>query len=211
MGTNICKKKKLEKLENTINNISTSEQITVKIEKQDFPKIRIGLLGDAEVGKTSICKALIGKAFESECLPTIGLDKFEKNERLKDEKEIKLIVWDTSGQERFRSIALKALKHIDGFVLVFDVTNKQSFDNLVDWITIIRTNFLNPIVILCGNKTDIDIEEWKVGRREIERLAIHENCKYFEISAKNSDGIVDGFTYLVNKIYDTKIKNIMDY
>ena len=211
MGTRQCKKRKLEQLEKSINNLNNNEQEDAKIEKLDFAKIRIGLLGDTEVGKTSIVKSLIEGEFDSECLPTIGLDKFEKKHCLDGGKEIKLIVWDTSGQERFRSIALKALKHIDGFVLVFDVTNKQSFDNLVDWITIIRTNFLNPIVILCGNKTDIDIEEWKVGRREIERLAIHENCKYFEISAKNSDGIVDGFTYLVNKIYDTKIKNIMDY
>ena len=211
MGTKQCKKRRLEKLEKSINDLSINEQAFGKIEKLDFAKIRIGLLGDAEVGKTSIIKALIEKEFDSECLTTIGLDKFEKKEYLDGGKEVKLIVWDTSGQERFRSIALKALKHIDGIVLVFDVTNKQSFDNLDDWITIIRKNFLNPIVILCGNKIDIDKEEWKVGRREVERLAIHENLKYFEISAKNNEGIDDGFTYLVNKIYDNKIKNIMDY
>ena len=211
MGTNLCKKKKLEKLENTISNISSSEQITIKIEKQDFPKIRIGLIGDAEVGKTSICKALIGKAFESECLPTIGLDKFEKDEHLKDEKEIKLIVWDTSGQERFRSIALKTVKHIEGIVLVFDVTNRKSFDNIDEWLTIIKENFINPIIILCGNKVDLDKQEWEVDKEEIERLAKCENWKYFEISAKDMIGIDDGFSYLVNKIYDSKIKNIMDY
>ena len=210
MGTKQCKKRRLEKLEKNIRDTSFDEQTIGKIEKLDFAKIRIGLLGDAEVGKTSIIKSLIEKEFDSECLPTIGIDKFEKKECLDGGKEIKLIVWDTSGQERFRSIALKALKHIDGIVLVFDVTNRQSFDNLDDWITIIRKNFLNPIVILCGNKTDIDKEEWKVGRREIERLAIHESWKYFEISAKNMDGIDDGFNYLVNKIYDSKIKNIID-
>ena len=211
MGTKQCKKRRLEKLEKSISNLNISEQKDGKNEKLDFAKIRIGLLGDAEVGKTSIMKSLIDEEFDSECLPTIGIDKFEKKECLEGGKEIKLIVWDTSGQERFRSIALKALKHIDGIVLVFDVTNKQSFDNLDDWIAIIRKNFLNPIVILCGNKTDIDIEEWQVGRREIERLAIHENLKYFEISAKNMEGINDGFTYLVNKIYDSKIQNFFDY
>ena len=211
MGTKQCKKRRLEKLEKSINNLNISEQKDGKIEKLDFPKIRIGLLGDAEVGKTSIIKSLIEREFESECLPTIGLDKFEKKECLDGDKEIKLIVWDTSGQERFRSIALKTLKHIEGIVLVFDVTNKQSFDNLDDWIAVIKKNFLNPIVILCGNKTDIDKEEWKVDQEEIERLAKYENWKYFEISAKTMDGIDDGFTYLVNKIYDNKIKNIMDY
>ena len=211
MGTEHCKKRRLEKLEKSISDSSFDEQTIGKIEKLDFAKIRIGLLGDAEVGKTSIIRSLIEREFDTEYLPTIGLDKFEKKEYLEGGKEIKLIVWDTSGQERFRSIALKALKHIDGIVLVFDITNRQSFDNLDDWISIIRKNFLNPIVILCGNKTDIDKEEWKVGRREIERLEIHENFKYFEISAKNMDGIDDGFTYLVNKIYNSKIKNIMDY
>ena len=205
MGTNLCKKKKLEKLENTINNISTSEQITVKIEKQDFPKIRIGLLGDAEVGKTSICKALIGKAFESECLPTIGLDKFEKNERLKDEKEIKLIVWDTSGQERFRSIALKTVKHIEGIVLVFDVTNRKSFDNLNKWLTDIYDDFdKRSIIILFGNKFDKDKEELKVSQEEIETFAEKNNLKCFEVSAKKGRGINEGISYLINKIYDSR-------
>ena len=211
MGTKQCKKRRLEKLEKSISNLNISEQKDGKDEKLDFAKIRIGLLGDAEVGKTSIMKSLIDEEFDSECLPTIGLDKFEKKECLEGGKEIKLIVWDTSGQERFRSLALKALKHIDGIVLVFDVTNKQSFDNLDEWIAIIRKNFLNPIVILCGNKVDLDKQEWEVDKEEIERLAKCENWKYFEISAKDMIGIDDGFSYLVNKIYDCKIKNNMDY
>ena len=211
MGTKQSKKRRLEKREKSINNQNNSEQKDGKNEKIDFSKIRIGFLGDAEVGKTSIIKSLIEREFDSDCLPTVGQDKYEKKECLDNGKEIKLTIWDTSGQERFRSIALKTIKHIDGIVLVFDVTNKKSFDDLNDWITIIRNNFLNPIVILCGNKADIDKQDWEVGRRDIERLAKNENMRYFEISAKNMDGIDDGFNFLVNKIYDRKIKNIMDY
>ena len=211
MGTKQSKKRRLEKREKSINNQNNSEQKDGKNEKIDFSKIRIGFLGDAEVGKISIIKSLIEREFDSDCLPTVGQDKFEKKECLDNGKEIKLTIWDTSGQERFRSIALKTIKHIDGIVLVFDVTNKKSFDDLNDWITIFRNNFLNPIVILCGNKADIDKQDWEVGRRDIERLAKNENMRYFEISAKNMDGIDDGFNFLVNKIYDSKIKNIMDY
>ena len=211
MGTRQCKKRRLEQLEKSINNLNNGEQEDAKIEKLDFAKIRIGLLGDTEVGKTSIVKSLIEGEFDSECLPTIGLDKFEKKHCLDGGKEIKLIVWDTSGQERFRSIALKTVKHIEGIVLVFDVTNRKSFDNIDEWLTIIKENFINPIVILCGNKVDLDKQEWEVDKEEIERLAKCENWKYFEISAKDMIGIDDGFSYLVNKIYDCKIKNNMDY
>ena len=212
MGTGLCKKKKAEDLEDSINNLNSSEEINVKKEKQDYLKIRIGLLGDSEVGKTSIIKSLIQKEFESDCLPTIGLDKFEKSQFLnKEKKEIKLIIWDTSGQERFRSVALKTIKNVEGIVLVFDVTNKKSFENIDDWISIIKKDFMNPIVILLGNKADIDKQEWKIKQEEIESLANYVNWKYFETSAKNNEGIDEGFTYLVNKIYDNKIKNIMDY
>ena len=70
---------------------------------------------------------------------------------------------------------------------------------------------MNPIVILLGNKADIDKQEWKIEQEEIESLANYVNLKYFETSAKNNGGIDEGFTYLVNKIYDNKIKNIMNY
>ena len=212
MGTGLCKKKKPDDLEDSINNLDSSEEINVKKEKQDFIKIRIGLLGNSEVGKTSIIKSLIRKEFESDCLPTIGLDKFEKSQHLnKESKEIKLIIWDTSGQERFRSVALKTIKNVEGIVLVFDVTNRKSFDNIDEWISIIKKDFMNPIVILFGNKTDNDKQEWKVEKEEIESLANYENWEYFETSAKNNEGIDDGFSYLVNKIYDSKIKNTMDF
>ena len=211
MGTELCKKKKAKDLEDSINNLDSSEEIDIKKEKQDYLKIRIGLLGDSEVGKTSIIKSLIRKEFESDCLPTIGLDKFEKSQYLnKEKKEIKLIIWDTSGQERFRSVALKTIKNVEGIILVFDVTNKKSFDNIDEWISIIKKDFMNPIVILLGNKTDKNKQEWKVDQEDIESLANYVNWKYFEASAKNNEGIDDGFNYLVNKIYDSKIKNIID-
>ena len=70
---------------------------------------------------------------------------------------------------------------------------------------------MNPIVILLGNKADIDKQEWKIKQEEIESLANYVNWNYFETSAKNNEGIDDGFNYLVNKIYDNKIKNIMNY
>ena len=69
---------------------------------------------------------------------------------------------------------------------------------------------MNPIIILLGNKTDKDKQEWKVDQEEIESLSNYVNWKYFETSAKNNEGIDDGFNYLVKKIYDSKIKNIID-
>ena len=96
--------------------------------------IKIALLGDSEVGKTALCRALMDYNFEPEVISTIGNVKLEKKYKLKDGNEIKLILWDTAGQERFRSIALNSLKAVMGLIVVFDVTKRDSFKNLTMYI-----------------------------------------------------------------------------
>ena len=124
--------------------------------KIDLTVLKVGLLGDSMVGKTSICNSYMGLEFNQDMLSTIGIEKLDKKITLKSGKEIKLILWDTAGQERFRSAALKAVRSAQGVVLVFDVTKKETFDNISDWMTQIKDNFKNPSVVLFGNKSDIE-------------------------------------------------------
>ena len=169
------------------------------------PPIKIALLGDEKVGKTSISNSFFDLEFQDDLLSTIGPEKNEKKQLLNDGKEVKLILWDNSGQERFRTAVFKNIRFVEGIILVFDVTNRKSFDNLNKWLTDIYDDFdKRSIIILFGNKFDKDKEELKVSQEEIETFAEKNNLKYFEVSAKKGRGINEGISYLINKIYDSR-------
>ena len=104
--------------------------------------IKLAILGDSKVGKTSICQSYMNMEFSDNYLSTIGHDKYEKPIKMKNGEEIKLIIYDTAGQERFRSICLKTIRFIQGIVVVFDLGNKDSFKNVKDWLRIIKENNL---------------------------------------------------------------------
>ena len=167
----------------------------------ELSAIKLGLLGDSSVGKTSICLTYTGIEFKQDILSTIGADKFEKKITLKNGKTIKLILWDTAGQERFRSAAFKAIRAVNAIVLVFDVTCINTFQNIDKWLQEINDNFDNPIIILLGNKADIE-DERKVSKEEIEIYTKKKNLMYFETSAKTGQGINEGFSYIANETYD---------
>ena len=130
--------------------------------------IKIGLLGDSQVGKTAICNALLNAEFNPDVITTIGYVKLETKFKLKDGNEIKLILWDSAGQERFRSVALNALRAVRGIVVVFDVTKRETFTNVETWLSEIKENFNNPCLVLFGNKIDKDKSEWEVSEEDKE-------------------------------------------
>ena len=137
-----------------------------------FRPIKIGLLGDEKVGKTSILNSFLDFEFQDNYLQTIGNEKFEKKVNLESAREIKLVIFDVSGQKRFRSAALRAVRNAEGILLVFDITDKNSFDNIEKWLEEIKDEFeKEPIIILFGNKVDEDKEKWKISIEEIEGVA----------------------------------------
>ena len=200
MGSRMSKKKRHIK-----ENIKTGLQIK---DVNPFRAIKIGLLGDEEVGKTSICNSFVGIEFQNDYLRTIGSEKFEKKINLDNGKEIKLVFWDGAGQERFRTAVLRTVRNVEGIILVFNVIDKNSFANIERWLQEIKENFITePIIILFANKVDEDKEKWKVSIEEIETVAKKYNWDYFLISAKNCQGINEGFNCIANKIYNKRIKN----
>ena len=164
--------------------------------------IKIGLLGDSAVGKSTIVTKFINLDFKDDLLSTIGSDKYDTKFKLENGKTIKLIIWDTAGQERFRSMALQALKAVHGIILVFDLTNKESFDNINNWLETIKESLNNPNLILFGNKADEDQKKWQITREEAERFAEKLNMKYFETSGYKKIGLQEGFSSIVNDIYN---------
>ena len=172
--------------------------------KINLSAIKVGLLGDSSVGKTAICNSLMNIEFAEDMLSTIGSDRLETKFPLKNGQNIKLVLWDTAGQERFRSVALNALKAAQGVIIVFDVTNKASFENIGNWLQEIKDNLANPNLVLFGNKADLP--DRQVTESDARKYAKKMNLEYFETSAKTKQGLNEGFSFLVNDIYDKTIE-----
>ena len=164
--------------------------------------IKIGMLGDSAVGKTAICQTYMNIEFTGEVLSTIGVDKLESLVTLKNGKEIKLILWDTAGQERFHSVALKSIKTVHGVAIVFDLTKKESFNNVSNWLDDIKENLNDVSIVIFGNKCDLDKSTWEVKKEEIQKFVEEKKLLYFETSAKDNVGIKEGFESLANSAYE---------
>ena len=162
---------------------------------------KIGLLGDSRVGKSSIIQSYAGLPFSENYLSTIGSDKYQTQFILENKKNIKLIIYDTAGQERFRSIALNAFKAMHGIVLVADLTNKVSFNNIKMWLQNIQENLHDPCLVLFGNKADYPKDKWEVTSEEAKKYAEDNKLIYFETSAKTKQGIIEGIAYIANQAY----------
>ena len=164
--------------------------------------IKIAMLGDSMVGKTAICNTFMNIEFNDNNLSTIGMEKLESQITLKNGEEIKFIIWDTAGQERFRSIALKSIKTAQGVVIVFDLTQKRTFLNVVNWLKEINEKLNNVCIVLFGNKCDIDENKWEVSKDEIMKFVEKNGLTYFETSAKEDINIKEGFKNVVNAAYE---------
>ena len=176
----------------------------MSVNKIKLKSIKLALLGDSTVGKTSICNSLKEKKFDDSesALPTIGCDKIEKKFKIKNGQEMNVIIFDTAGQERFRSVPLNTIKHTHGIIIVFDVTQRTTFDHVGYWLKSIQENSNQTNIVLFGNKTDKEKSLWKVTDEEMKINAEKYKLKYFETSAKTQKNLNEGFSFIVNKAFD---------
>jgi len=150
------------------------------------------------VGKTSLTIRFAEDRFRESYLPTLGVDFLTKNLVI-DNKHIKLQLWDTGGQEFVMSLLPFYFSGAAGGVLVFDITNRNSFNSLDYWLKQIRQNAGDIPVILAGNKIDI-AEQRKVTTEEGQEFAKEKNLFYLETSAKTGVSVPDLFEGLVIEI-----------
>jgi small GTP-binding protein len=164
-------------------------------------KFNISLLGDTQVGKSSMVEVLTGNPFQETRVSTIGIENVLQS-AVFDGKKYLFKIFDTAGQERFESISSQTIKIADGFLLVFSVDKKVTFERIEKWIESIKSNvdITKKVLILCGNK--IDIEEREVSNEEAMKYASEKNIKYFETSAKTGFGIKEVFEQLYSDIYE---------
>ena len=161
--------------------------------------VAISLFGESNVGKTCILGVFLGLEFQEEHLTTVGIEKNNSVIKLETGETIKLKIWDTAGQERFHCISLNSLKNSQGAIVVFDLTNKQSFERVTDWLKQIRDFSLKLPIGLFGNKSDL--EGRAITQKEIDKLCEREDLVYFETSAKNNIGIKEGFIKIATMAY----------
>ncbi|KAG7319878.1 hypothetical protein KOW79_017021 [Hemibagrus wyckioides] len=166
------------------------------------------LIGDSGVGKTCVLFRFSEDAFNSTFISTIGIDFKIRTIEL-DGKKIKLQIWDTAGQERFRTITTAYYRGAMGIMLVYDITNEKSFDNIKNWIRNIEEHASADVEkMILGNKCDIN-EKRQVSKDRGEKLALEYGIKFMETSAKANINVENAFLTLARDIkakMDTKLE-----
>jgi small GTP-binding protein len=163
-------------------------------------KFNVSILGESRVGKTCIVSIHNGNHFDPNNLMTVGLDDYIETINLEGQ-EFKVKIYDTAGQERYRSISLSTVQISDGFILVFSVADRRSFEQINYWLKSIEeaVDRSKKVIILIGNK--IDIEERQVTKDEALLFAQKNEFKYYETSAKLETGINEAFSELYQDLY----------
>ncbi len=162
---------------------------------------KILLVGDSQVGKTSILHRYAEDNILISPITTIGVDFKIKSIRIKDDIA-RLQIWDTAGQERFRSITQSYYRGSHGIILVFDMNNLVSFEGIKEWISTIRKITTHNVkFVLVGNKMD-QPPNYSVKMADIANLCEDQNLRYFETSSISGENIDDIFTYLATTIHE---------
>uniref|UniRef100_A0A8C6Q3E8 small monomeric GTPase n=1 Tax=Nothobranchius furzeri TaxID=105023 RepID=A0A8C6Q3E8_NOTFU len=161
------------------------------------------LIGDSGVGKTCVLFRFSEDAFNSTFISTIGIDFKIRTIEL-DGKKIKLQIWDTAGQERFRTITTAYYRGAMGIMLVYDITNEKSFENIKNWIRNIEEHASSDVEkMVLGNKCDIN-DKRQVSKERGEKLGLEYGIKFMETSAKSNIN-VENFYKLIIKLKQTSL------
>ena len=164
-------------------------------------------MGDTLVGKTFIINSLLGNSFKDcQGLQTLGIENFIDNFVIND-RIYKFKILDTAGTKVYRKISNSYIPYSDAIILVFSFDRRNSFDELKDFINMIREqiNIEETVKFILGNKNDINEKEREISREEGELFAEQNNCEYFEVSAKTGYNIREVFFQLYIDIYNLKV------
>lgn len=165
---------------------------------------RFVLIGDASVGKTSILNRMSGKPFSTNEGSTIGAN-YQLLTNDIDDMHVEVQLWDTAGQEKFRSLIPVYFRNAIGSIVVFDVTNRNSFKNLDLWVNTFK-EFASEdtVIIIVGNKCDLQ-DEIEVSEEEAIKWADSCGYLYFCVSASTGEGIPELFDSISRELIKTKV------
>lgn len=163
-----------------------------------YYRFKFILLGDVSVGKTCIATKFINNTFQENYVCTVGVEFKVKTLNLTANTIVDLQVWDTCGQEKYRTLTRQYYRDANGIMLIFDLTNPNSFNEVENWIGEIRNNFPTKgeiSILLIGNKSDL-ISERKISNSDINKFAKRYDLEYIEVSAKEGTNIKNAFENL---------------
>ena len=168
-------------------------------------------LGDSGVGKTNFIFRFIDDKFSLNYFSTYGIDAKFKNVKLDNGCEIKFKIFDTAGQERFKSISTNYIKKANGILLMYDISDKDSFNNIENWMETINENSGSKMsIVLIATKCDLK-EDRKITKEEGEELAKKFGLHFYETSSKNNINIKEAFYDIANQVIEKdKGKKIFD-
>ncbi|CAK80683.1 unnamed protein product (macronuclear) [Paramecium tetraurelia] len=159
---------------------------------------KIVLVGDPRVGKSNTLTRFAFDKFEEGHKITIGVEFAQKNVNIMG-KEIKLAIWDTCGAEQYRALTNIYYKGAAGALLIFDITDRSSFENLDKWLKDIESNTSSIVIMLVANKLDLS-DQRQVSKQEAAQFAFEHKLAYLETSAKDGTGIQQAFEQLATEI-----------
>ena len=178
-------------------------------ESQDEESIKVVLIGESGVGKTSIISQFTKGIFNQDLMSTNGATFSTKKREFKDlNKTLSFEIWDTAGQEKYRSLAKMFFKDAAVALIVYDITSKKSFDEIKNyWMNLVKENGPKQIIMyIVGNKSDLSEKE-AVNEDEVREYADKENVSFYLTSAKNCTGIDDLFEEIGKKYLSPEFNN----
>ena len=172
--------------------------------------IKILTLGDTMVGKSSIVLRFSEDKFDDNQFATIGIDFKTKYIKIAD-SSVKVLIWDTAGQEKFQNIAKQYYKGANGVLLIYDIGSRKSFERIDFWLKELKENNRIEELFIClvGNKIDLE-DKRVITTEEGEKYAKDNNILFFEVSAKTGKGVVELFNKIIggamDKVFETNEK-----
>lgn len=167
---------------------------------------KVVLVGDSGVGKTHLMSRYLFGTLPKRPQSTIAVEFASRDLRLPSGDVIKAQIWDTAGQERFRAITKLHYRGASGSLLVYDLTNRESFRSVQRWLEDLREHLSpNAVILLVGNKLDLERSERQVQRCEAEEFAEKAGLLFAEMSAVTMTGVQDAFERLFFEIHKRKL------
>lgn len=150
---------------------------------------KLVLLGDSGVGKSSIANRYVNNTFSEAFEVTIGGGYLQQMVRLKDGSTLKMEIWDTGGQERFRALLQLYYRGAQAAIITYDVTKESSLDNCEYWVNELKNNEEDCLLCLCGNKADVTASDRRVDPKKAEAFAAKHGMIWIETSAKTGHNV----------------------
>jgi len=172
--------------------------------KRDYDYLfKLVLIGDSGVGKSCLLLRFADDSFTDSYISTIGVDFRFRTVNIEN-KTVKLQIWDTAGQERFRTITSAYYRGAHGIIMVYDVTNYESFEHVEEWLNEVNRHASeSTLKLLVGNKADLN-DDKKVDTDEAKKFADGLSISFLETSAKNATNVEAAFLTMAKQLIEAK-------